>query len=199
VAANNVPTGLVDFFHGLQVAIMMAVMTNIVQFAHWTVKRDKAKMSHCARFAPIYVLLVAAVLVCTQPVCMLVIGSWHFRNFFFDGGDFGATCTAAADCGSKLCLGSGFDCTTPDAIKSGMCKALSCAESVAGSCNCGLDSGALVPNTTTGWMIQIFGTYLGFILLFIGVFWATKLHTKIAKQWREIKEQMNGGSVNSVN
>ena len=48
-------------------------------------------------------------------------------------------------------------------------------------------SNALVPNTTTGWMIQIFGTYLGFGFLFWGVIWATNLHNKIAKKWATIR------------
>jgi len=46
---------------------------------------------------------------------------------------------------------------------------------------------ALVPNTTTGWLIQVFCTYLGYVTLFVGVFWTTKLHVKIAKKWREIR------------
>lgn len=43
-------------------------------------------------------------LVCTQPVCMLVIGSWaSMPNFFFNGGDTGISCTINSDCGSKSC------------------------------------------------------------------------------------------------
>ena len=63
-----------DFFHGVQVAIMFALMTNIVQFAWWKVK-GKKHLSHCARMRPVYLLLFATVLVCTQPVCMLIIGA----------------------------------------------------------------------------------------------------------------------------
>lgn len=36
VAANNINGGLIDFFHGVQVAIMLALMSNILQFA-WCV------------------------------------------------------------------------------------------------------------------------------------------------------------------
>jgi hypothetical protein len=48
-------------------------------------------------------------MVLTQPVCMLVIGSWeNMPNFFFDGGDMGATCRANEDCHSGSCMaGSG--------------------------------------------------------------------------------------------
>ena len=51
----------------------------------------------------------------------------------------------------------------------------------------GDDTQSLVPDTTVGWMIQIFGTYLGFIFMFAGVIWSTNLHKKIARSgvsWR---------------
>merc|ERR1711871_1548073 len=87
----SVPTGLIDFFHGLQVAIMMALMTNIVQFAWWTVRKraKKKKMTHFQTYGSVYLLILSSFLVLTQPVCMLVIGSWNLDNFFFDGGDTG--------------------------------------------------------------------------------------------------------------
>ena len=213
VAANNVPTGLVDFFHGLQVAIMFGLMTNITQFAWWTVRR-KAKayasrnrggprLTHWGIYGPVYIILFASVLVLTQPVCMLVIGSWNLPNFFFDGGDMGAPCTDAttkwsADyasvigaCASASCASTmHYDCD--DAT--GVCNPTTCdfaanetAKAAALSCACGMDSGALVPNTSIGWVIQTCGTYLGFLLMFIGVFQATGLHSKIAKKWRIIR------------
>lgn len=137
VAANNVPTGLVDFFHGIQVAITFALMTNVVQFAWWTVKSKKRpSWTHWDRYGPVYVLMVSTCLVMVQPTCMLVISSWGIDNFFFDNSS---------------------------------------------------NPNALVPNTLTGWMIQVFCTYLGYILLFIGVFWATQLHKKIMKKWNTIR------------
>jgi len=54
-------------------------------------------------------------------------------------------------------------------------------------CTCGMDSNALVPNTTIGWCIQILGTYLGFIFMFFGVFEATNLHKKILNKWRALR------------
>uniref|UniRef100_A0A7S2XGH8 Uncharacterized protein n=1 Tax=Lotharella oceanica TaxID=641309 RepID=A0A7S2XGH8_9EUKA len=141
VAANNVPSSLVDFFHGIQVAITFALMTNVVQFAWWTRKGNRAKnMTHCQRYGPVYVLMLSTCLVMVQPTCMLVISSWGINNFFFDGDS---------------------------------------------------NPNALVPNTTTGWLIQVFCTYVGYILLFTGVFWATQLHKKIAKKWRQIRGDTN--------
>lgn len=139
VAANNVPTKLVEFFHGVQVAITLALMTNIVQFAWWTVKRRRRApgMTHFKCFWPVYLLMVSSVLVLVQPTCMLVIGSFKINNFFFDGG--------------------------------------------------GDNPSALVPNTTLGWLIQIFCTYFGYLSMFVGVFGATKLHVKLKKRWDTIR------------
>jgi len=107
---------------------MLALMTNIVQFAYWK-QRGKANKR------PIYVLILATVLILIQPTCMLVIGSYGLDNFFFDGGN----------------------------------------------------TSSLVPNTAIGWCIQIFGTYLGFILMFWAVFEVTQLHHKLRSKWRAIR------------
>ena len=137
VAASNVPTTLVDFFHGIQVAITLALMTNIVQFGWWTCKkRRKNAKSHWDCYWSVYVLLLSTCLVLVQPTSMLVISSFKLDNWFFDGDS---------------------------------------------------NPNALVPNTTTGWMIQIFCTYLGYLLMFIGVFGTSKLHLKLRKKWREIR------------
>ena len=102
VAASNVNGGLVAFFHGVQVAVMMSLMTNILQFAWWKLKKKKG--THWQRKGPLWILLLASIMVLTQPVCMLVVGSWeNMPNFFFDGGDTGKPCLANADCGSKAC------------------------------------------------------------------------------------------------
>ena len=45
----------------------------------------------------------------------------------------------------------------------------------------------LLPTSVRGWLVQVFGTYLGFLMRFVGVFQATNLHTKIGKRWRAIR------------
>lgn len=137
VAAGNVNTGLVDFFHGVQVAVMLALMTNITQFAYWKCKGKSKDLSHWQKYGPVHILWFASILVMVQPTCMLVIGSWDdIPNFFFDHDD---------------------------------------------------QSNSLVPNTVVGIMIQVFCTYLGFGLMFWGVVWATNLHKKIARKWRNLR------------
>lgn len=88
VAANNIPGGLIDFFHALQVAIMFGLMTNILQFAWWKCKAKKnLEPGHWNRYGPCYILMIATVLVLVQPTCLLIITSWDLNNFFFDGDD----------------------------------------------------------------------------------------------------------------
>lgn len=194
-----------DFFHGLQVAIMLAVMTNVLQFAHWTVSRKRKGMPHCVKFRPVYILVVATLLVMVQPTCMLVIGSWaSLPNFFFNGGDTNKVCSADYTMCSHGCMSNVFDCsgvpTVSDplfgAASAGACEQLTCevAQKRNGTigaaglpCQCSMDSNALQPNTAVGLWIQFGCTYLGFLLLFIGVFQATELHVKMCKRWRELR------------
>jgi hypothetical protein len=159
VAANNVPGGLVDLFHGLQVAIMLALMTNILQFAWWKCKAKKGLTGHWERFGPCYVLMVATVLVMVQPTCMLVIGSYGYD-------DDTVPCATAED-------------PDPDPVNSHHGMNNFFFE--------GANTNALTPDTVVGWMIQIFGTYLGFGLMFWGVVWSTNLDKKISKKWKAIR------------
>lgn len=202
-------SGLIEFFHGVQVAVMLALMLNIVQFAWWTVKRDKTPKSHCERYLPVYIVLFSTVLVMVQPVSMLVIGSWHEPNFFFDGNDFGKACDTNDFCASGMCMSNAFNCTGPaldgvagDVRLNGACAQLDAdgvqcpppgtASATGVECTCAMDTNALWPNTTTGWMIQVFCTYLGFIIMFTGVTMATKLHSKIARKWRVLRGAARG-------
>jgi len=57
---------------------MMMIMFNIVQYAYWTVLTKRRNVQgHWKKFGPVYILLVAAILVNTQPMMILAIGSWH--------------------------------------------------------------------------------------------------------------------------
>jgi len=46
---------------------------------------------------------------------------------------------------------------------------------------------AIFPTVWKGWVIQIICTWGGYILMFIGVFQATKLHLKLAAKWNAIR------------
>lgn len=174
----------------------MALMLNIVQFAWWTVKRKKGQVSHCQRYGPVYLLLLSALLVNIQPMCMLIISSWKLPNFFFDGGDTGAFCMDGSGCQHKACASTTlFDCDNSTGVcKPHACTNLTKAAAEALDCGCQVDSNALYPNTTIGVVIQIFGTYFGFVLMFIGVTWATQLHKKVMARWRTIRGAANAGA-----
>jgi hypothetical protein len=167
VAANNVPGSLIDLFHGIQVAIMLALMTNILQFAWWKCKAKKNIDGHWNRYGPCYLLMLATVLVLIQPTCMLVIGAYGDDD----------------DCFKKL-EGSAEN-TDLEAHHHGMVNFFFEGD----------DTNSLVPDTTVGWMIQVFGTYLGFICMFTGVVWSTNLHKKISKKWAIIQANRRGLTV----
>jgi len=67
----------ISFFHGFQVAIMMTVMASVIQYGYWTVLTKRHNVQgHWANFGPVYILLVAGILVNVQPLMVLCIGSW---------------------------------------------------------------------------------------------------------------------------
>jgi len=184
---------------------MFGLMTNITQFAYWNCQKKRKKFkTHWGKYKPVYLLLVATVQVCAQPACMLYIGAWKCDGKFssdqikpdqladltqqgwhFDAqGDFvNRNRTKAADLKPDWLLQARGVSWSPG-----------CKE---GQGNFFFDGGAtdaLVPNTTVGWMIQIFGTYLGFIVMFVGVCQATLLHVKIKNKWRALR----GGKTSPV-
>lgn len=179
---------------------MLVLMTNIVQFAYWNVQRMRKKdsegkpASHWYKYRPVYLLLVAMVLVNVQPMCMLIIGSWICDGAFtadqvdlskwaannFTGNYYTADGTFHAVNAANL--------TALITEQKGAAEPDGCSPSMK---NFFFDNAAnpsaVVPNTAIGWVIQIFGTYLGFILMFVGVCQATMMHHKIAKKWSEVR------------
>lgn len=173
-------TGAVDFFHGFQVAIMMTLMFNLVQFVWWTCKR--MRQGTCLQVhGPTLLVLASAILVNIQPIAILVIGSW------------------------KLCCG---DCEEVHLPKNCSASGMSYppwSGKVARPCTSGGNlfwdksyctggKYAIFPTQTSGWAIQIVCTWGGYLLMFIGVFQATKLHVKLANKWKAIRR---GASPNS--
>jgi len=214
VAAGNVNGGLVDFFHAVQVAVMTMLMTNILQFGYWTCKRSRRGHGHWHMFRPVYLILLSTPMVLLQPVCMLVIGSWICKGAFSADqlacNDAGTHCVTPCNdptvpdvptgcSGWYLANGTYYDphptLDNGETLKSAVDVVLGtnyvdgCSDTMKNFFfDGGVDSNALTPNTVTGWMIQIFGTYCGFIVMFIGVCQATQLHVKIVKKWRAIRQ-----------
>lgn len=187
-----------DFFHGVQVAIMFVLVTNIVQFAWWNVKKkrrtrtvngQKRNATHWYMYRPVYVLLLAGCLIMIQPVSMLVIGSW-VCDAQFTSDQLDDISDIGNGIGKAVYNQSGY-LSDADLVPKGMHKGefhpVGCNPEMKNYFFDGGDTQNLVPNTLAGWLVQLFGTYLGFIFLFYGVVEATMLHTKLASKWRQLR------------
>jgi len=143
----------INFFHGFQVAIMMTVMASVVQYGYWTVLSKRHRVEgHWNKFGPVYILMVAAILVNVQPLMILCIGSWS----------------------------TGLDCTDPKVGPTWPCT------------NAFWTSDAMntfFPNRASGWLIQVFCTYGGYISLIVGVFQATDMVAKFKRTWQAARGQ----------
>jgi len=60
----------------LQVAIMLTLMFNLVQFTWWTCKRQR-RGTMWQVHGPTFMVLLSAILVNIQPILILIIGSWE--------------------------------------------------------------------------------------------------------------------------
>jgi len=179
---------------------MFGLMTNIVQFAWWNCKSKRTEKKtgipgHWNQYQPCYILLVATVLVCAQPCCMMWIGS-----YICDGAFTSDQAADATQIGTVLeyTPAGQLHLKKADSLKAALNStyvAFSSGTYYSDGCNPdqgnfffdGGATNALVPNTTVGWMIQIFGTYFGFFLMFVGVCQATNLHVKIMKKWEAVR------------
>jgi len=180
-------TGVVDFFHGLQVAIMMALMLNLVQYVYWTCKLRRPGNTFWEVHQPTMLVLLSAILVNIQPMLILIIGSWKLccgpcTNFpkmpGCAAGDF--TYPPWSDGERRACSAPGGNIFWDVSYCTG-------------------GNYAIFPTMWQGWMIQIFCTWGGYIFMFIGVFQATKLHTKLAAKWRSIRRPGAGISMQTTN
>jgi len=169
-------TGIVDFFHGLQVAIMLALMLNLVQFVWWTCKIRRTGTAW-QKHQPTLIVLLSAILVNIQPMLILVIGSWKLCC---------APCTNFAPGTVTGCTASEY--TYPP-----------WSDNVRRACSapggnifwdvsyCNGSHYPIFPVVASGWAIQCICTWGGYVLMFIGVFQATQLHLKLANKWRALR------------
>lgn len=166
-------TGVVDFFHGLQVAIMMTLMLNLTQFIYWTCKQRRTG-TFWQVHTPTLTVLLSSILVNIQPLWILVIGSWKL------------CCAECATMGfSDTCTSTGltyppWSDKTPRECSSG-------GNVFWDISYCTGKNYAIFPTQPQGWAIQIICTWGGYVLMFIGVFQATQLHKKFGAKWKAIR------------
>lgn len=173
-------SGSVDFFHGFQVALMMTLMFGIVQFVWWRCKQSR-RGSVLSVHTPTLWTLAAAIMVNIQPMWILVIGSWKLccgnnSNYFPPPGEVPPGWNPDSDF-SYAPWGGGLARPCPAPGGNVFWDASYCDGS----------KYSTFPSVWTGWLIQIFFTWGGFVCMFVGVTQATQLHIKLRKQWRTIR------------
>jgi len=165
-------SGVVDFFHGFQVALMMTIMFNLVQFIYW-----RCKAQGRSQF-PTLLMFISALMTNFQPMGILVEGSWKLLCCSCDDltGKTNPQCTESGrsfppwgDGDFRECHGDGnwFWQGTHDRCTGALL--------------------ALFPDQVIGWAIQIVLTWGGFVVMFVSVMMATQLHLKIQKRWRSAR------------
>jgi len=164
-------SGMVDFFHGFQVALMMTVMLNLTQFVWWRCKQSR-RGTTLQVHAPTLWTLAATILVNIQPLWILVIGSWKLCCGTIE--QMGLT--KEENFGHEYSYGPwsqkiGRPCDHPGNVFWDVSY-------------CGGQKLSTFPTVASGWVIQILCTWGGFVCMFIGVLQATQLHVKLRKQWR---------------
>jgi len=167
-------TGYVDFFHGFQVALMMTIMLNLVQFVYW--RCAASRRGTCwQKYQPVFWTFVSAVLTNVQPMMILLIGSFHACCAPCE--TFGI---APEDCPAT---GRSFPPWAGETSRE-------CNTNGNAFWNDSYCTGAKLPTfpvKLSGWLIQIFCTWGGFVFMFIGIMQATQLHKKFAAKWRAVR------------
>lgn len=167
-------SGIVDFFHGFQVAIMMTVMLNLVQFVYWRCKLSRTGTCWQVHQPTLWTLL-AAIMVNVQPMIILTIGSWKL------------CCNYCPDA-NPTCTSTGYSYpswpNSPDTFRECPAPGGNVFWDVS---YCSGGSYPVFPTVASGWAIQILCTWLGFVFMFVGVLQATQLHKKLARRWRTIR------------
>jgi hypothetical protein len=165
--------GVVDFFHGFQVALMMTVMFNLVQFVYWRCNASR-RGSCLQRHGPTLWTLASAILTNVQPMWILIIGSWKLCCAPCETFGLPKGCTAS---------GSTYPPNTPDIMRP--CDIN--GNVFWDSSYCDGSKLSTFPSKGSGWAVQILCTWVGFVFMFIGILQATQLHKKMGKQWRAIR------------
>jgi len=157
-----------SFSHGVTFAVDLAVFTNIVQFAvHKTTTARKAK-PFWLKWGPVICLVWATILADADLVRHLINDAW------------GTICTSTEPSQSlALCDRNGQCKELEDKYKK-YCYSQPMMNQFHG--------GEGFPHESVyGWIFSIFCTWLGYILLFVGIFWVINFPQKIRAQWRTMQ------------
>jgi len=173
-------SGTVDFFHGFQFALMLTIMLSLTQFVWWRAKMSR-RGSTWEVHQPTLIMLLASCLVVTQPLAILVIGSFKLCC---------NTCDALTKGADLKCTTTGYS-YPPWTSADGLPEYRQCS-APGGNVfwdvsYCTGGKYPIFPTVWSGWLIQIFCTWGGFLFMFISIMQVTRLHTKIRNRWRAIQ------------
>jgi len=173
-------TGIVDFFHGIQVAITMTLMFNLAQFIYWTCKQRR-RGSFWQVHQPTMMVLLSAFMVNIQPIWILVIGSWKLCCNTCSNLGLPDTCTATGLSYPPWAANDGSGASGP-------ARECSMGGNVFWDISyCNGKNYAIFPTQWQGWLIQITCTWGGYLLMLIAVMQATQLHNKLAAKWKVVR------------
>lgn len=152
-----------SFSHSLTFGIELAVFTNILQFAYTKTAKSRKGLYFCRKWSPFFILVLATCLSMADLVRHLVNDSW-----------------------STVCkeIEKGQVIKIDDKQLGSEYNKYCYSQSVASEYT---DTGAL---SVYGWVLTIFCTWSGFVLLFVGIFWLINFPEKLRQQWRRAR----GGS-----
>jgi hypothetical protein len=180
--------GMVDFFHGFQVALMMTVMLNLTQFVYWRCVQSR-RGSCWNKYNPVLWTAISAIMVNVQPMMILIMGSWHLN-----------CCPIAAIYGCDDPTSPSFsqsDKTICDEYQGtrtyppfGNGKPRPCTGDGSWFWSSEYCYGQMLPtfpNKGFGWFIQVAFTWGGFVFMFVGILQATQLHRKFLNKWRAVR------------
>jgi len=167
--------GVVEFFHGFQVALMMTVMLNLTQFVYWRCKMSRRGTCWNV-YNPVLWVFISAVLVNVQPMMILINGSFQICC---------APCSFFEGSPAFVCPATGMSLPPWGDGKARECNWS--GNQFWDESYCNGSKLPTFPSKLEGWMIQVFCTWGGFVFMFVGILQATQLHRKFAKRWRAIR------------
>lgn len=143
------------------------MLSNILQYVYRKTKQERDKHAFCLKWSPFFCCVLALFLTMADLTRHLANDAW------------GTACDPLAE-GSVLAFKTGDKWDPVDPKYSKLCYSRNVMDEYT--------NGHL---SAWGWGFSVVCTWAGFILLFVGIFWAIELPKKLAAQWRAIRRGRN--------
>lgn len=162
-----------SFSHALTFGIDLAVMSNILQYVYNKTKQNRANFQFRRKWGPFLCCFVALFACMADLTRHLVNDAWGTVCTELDRDKYPDSVIAVMNGpdGPVHKLGSTY---------SKYCYSQNVANEFSSTGLWGL--------SVWGWVFTVFLTWFGFLMLFVGIFWAVSLPQKLRAQWRSIRE-----------